>query len=487
MDHLSSLPDDLRVHVLSFLTTKEAALTSVLSKKWRNLFALIPSLDFDDSVFLHPEEGKRERHGILHSFMEFVDRVLALQGDSPIKKLSIKCKTGVSPHVVNRWICKVLDRGVSELNLCLDFEDVYYLPRELFVSSTLVKLILKNDSGGNWWIGSDGTFLPMLKCLDIDSEWILCAGKIEMLLPCFPVLEEIRMSQMEWIDSDVTVSSASLRKICISATGSRSLQNPKSVSFDTPNLLSFTYSDLVAEDYPLVNMETLFEAIIALVVSPEQIKRVRAPDNDLLGHDVVLRFGNVVKLMNGIQNVERLQLHSDTLEVLSLCGESMPVFNNLKKLLITSDKDRGWQAMPVLLRNCPHLEFLLIEGLVHHVTDKCGDACDCIYRKDKGRSLRSCPVKTINIEGFRGTMKEMNMIEHFLDYFPCLKNIKIYIEENGDTELGFDLEVWELVVGMIEEFNEMYSCNVRVLMSDNLRKKWTILGQGSVLSSLLEF
>lgn len=47
--------------------------------------------------------------------------------------------------------------------------------------------------------------------------------------------------------------------------------------------------------------------------------------------------------------------------MLSLCCESLPVFNNVKKLGIKSDADRGWQAIPVLLRNPPHLETLVIE------------------------------------------------------------------------------------------------------------------------------
>jgi len=44
-----------------------------------------------------------------------------------------------------------------------------------------------------------------------------------------------------------------------------------------------------------------------------------------------------------------------------MCCESMPVFNNLKTLGLKSDEGRGWQAVPALLRNCPHLEFLIIE------------------------------------------------------------------------------------------------------------------------------
>ena len=44
-----------------------------------------------------------------------------------------------------------------------------------------------------------------------------------------------------------------------------------------------------------------------------------------------------------------------------MCSESLPVFNNLNSLAIWSGGDRGWQAMPALLRNCPNLETLVIK------------------------------------------------------------------------------------------------------------------------------
>ncbi|KAL9832872.1 F-box protein [Arabidopsis thaliana] len=357
MDRVGSLPDELLSHILSFLTTKEAALTSLLSKRWRYLIAFVPNLAFDDIVFLHPEEGKPERDEIRQSFMDFVDRVLALQAESPIKKFSLKCRTGVDSDRVDGWISNVLNRGVSELDLLIilgmTMEDSYRLSPKGFASKTLVKL--------------------EIGC-GIDISW-----------------------------------------------------------------------------------------------------RVRLPINDGLEDamdNVVLRFGHVGKLMNGIRNVEYLELSADTLEVLSLCCESMPVFKNLKSLAIKSTEGRGWQAMPVLLRNCPHLEFLLIEGLLHHVTDKCGDACDCVPWEDKGRSLTSCPVNMLEIHGFRGTKKEMQMIKHFLDYFPSLKEMDIYADEDGPTNLEAP-GMFEQITQLFTLYDEFYTCDVQFMVRGSLYKKLT--------------
>ncbi|KAH0932546.1 hypothetical protein HID58_009663 [Brassica napus] len=437
MDRLTSLPDELLCHILSFLPTKSAVVTSALSKRWLNLWKLNPNLDIDDSVFIHAEDGKAKREDIRQSFVGFVDRVLAMQGDSPITSFSLKCITGIHPDTVNRWICNVLKRGVSDLSLFTDFtcedteDDSYQLPRELFFSSTLVKLKLRSEHCVDWWWHAKSSSLPMLKSLDMDSDLIFC-GEIEEFIPSFPALEELRMASMEWLEPYVTVSSATLRKLTLHGTGCEEYVNPTSVSFDTPNLLVLSYFDLVAEDYPLED------------------------DDD----DVVLHFGNVVKLMNGIQNV------------LSQCCDTLPVFNNLKFLGITSEEGRGWQAMPALLKNCPRLETIILRGLSHYVTDKCGDACPCISREDKGSSLRSCPVNRIEIQGFLATMKEMTLIKHFLDYFPSLKRLDAVVEDNEPTQLR-NPELSKCVTEMFGLYNKLHpSCSVELMVSPFLQKKW---------------
>ncbi|KAL1189770.1 F-box protein [Cardamine amara subsp. amara] len=465
MDLVSNLPDGVLCHILSFLPTKQAALTSVLSMRWRDLLAFVPYLDIDNSVFLHPEEGKRERPEIIQSFMAFVDRILALQGNSPIKKFSLKCLTGVDSDRVDGWIHNVLGRGVSDLDLLiiLDCEgDNYQLSPKGFECSTLVKLKIDIGIDIGWVAGT--IFLPMLKTLVLDSARI---DTFDILLPALPALEELVLDDVLCYDSDVNISSASLKSLTISKCGSFD-----TLSIDTPSLVYFKYYGYVADDYPVVYMKNLLEAQIIFLLTEEDLRQAREPDDHhLINQAIALGHSNMWKLYHGIRNVWDLYLSPDTLEVLSLCCESMPMFKNLKSLAIESDKERGWQAMPVLLRNCPHLETLLIEGLLQHETDKCGDACDCISREDKGHSLTSCPVKILEIQGFQGTMKEMTMIKHFLEYFPCLKEMEIYVAENEPTALRVP-EVSKFIVQMIEDYTKLSSCNVQLLVRDNLYKNW---------------
>ncbi|KAF2616432.1 hypothetical protein F2Q68_00041758 [Brassica cretica] len=294
MDLVSSLPEEVLCHILSFMSTKEAALTSVLSKRWLSLWTLVPNLDVDDSVFLHPEEGR----------------------------FSLKCKTGIDPDRVNLWIRNVLQRGVSDLELCLDFprfgsdDEDYQLPWEMLESKTLVDLKLTSEFGVDWW-RDQGTLLPMLKSLRIDSGvLVLLSDELEQFVYALPVVEELCLATMVWFDSDETVSSASLRKLTIYAKGFEDFGgDPKGFSFDTPSLVYLDYSDYVAADYPVVNLTSLVEARLNLLVKEDQVELIRAAAPNGEDDVVIQRFRNVSKLMSGLINVEKLSLSADTLEL----------------------------------------------------------------------------------------------------------------------------------------------------------------------------
>jgi hypothetical protein len=50
-DRISALPDELLLHVMYFLTLQEAAQTSLLSRRWQNLWASLMWLNFDAAKF----------------------------------------------------------------------------------------------------------------------------------------------------------------------------------------------------------------------------------------------------------------------------------------------------------------------------------------------------------------------------------------------------------------------------------------------------
>ncbi|CAK7356185.1 unnamed protein product [Dovyalis caffra] len=51
IDKLRDLPDDLLHYIFSFLDTKNAVLTSALSKRWRFFWNSVPHLNFDRESF----------------------------------------------------------------------------------------------------------------------------------------------------------------------------------------------------------------------------------------------------------------------------------------------------------------------------------------------------------------------------------------------------------------------------------------------------
>ncbi|BAT09269.1 Os09g0548034 [Oryza sativa Japonica Group] len=74
------LPDDLVHHVLSFLPAPDAACTSLLSRRWRNLWVSMPCLDIDVSDFHDASQ-----------FDRFMDHVLHLLDDSvPLRSFRLR-------------------------------------------------------------------------------------------------------------------------------------------------------------------------------------------------------------------------------------------------------------------------------------------------------------------------------------------------------------------------------------------------------------
>ncbi|KAJ3690768.1 hypothetical protein LUZ61_019932 [Rhynchospora tenuis] len=78
-DRISELHDSILTHILSYLPTKEAVQTQRLSKRWRNVWAFVPVLDFDNGNFSSDDIYLSRQYTayVQAKFVEFIDAVLA--------------------------------------------------------------------------------------------------------------------------------------------------------------------------------------------------------------------------------------------------------------------------------------------------------------------------------------------------------------------------------------------------------------------------
>ncbi|CAL9224620.1 unnamed protein product [Arabidopsis halleri] len=430
-DSISTLPDEVLGQILSLLPTKLAASTTVLSKRWRNLFPLVHNLDFDPFMVIYPNRTKPATGR--SSYLDFIEDTLILLRDSPIKKFSLNWN---SLKCVNHIIYHVLKRGVLELHLSSSVCQQCLLPE--FFSKTLVKLTLSNGCYYQTKLPPGGVLFPSLKTLSLSLAFFPANAPVD-LYECLlsgPLLEEFNICddhphRAGWVKQ---VSGSSIRRMSIFYR-SHNIKDHSCFVIKTPNLVYLDYSRYVAEDY-VVQFDSLVEASLDLrlwkyydFVPPKALYYGYNPSTDG-------PWGDATKLIAALRNVVTLHLSADSLEVFYSCSKSMPDFNNLVKLSFESHKERGWQVLPLLLKKSPNLETLVIKGLVHKITDECGNVC--VHKKIKAKKrccLLSCRVKVLKIYGYGGRWREMKQMSHFIENLKCLEVVKVKVQVDQQDKL----------------------------------------------------
>ncbi|KAK2995543.1 hypothetical protein RJ640_014940 [Escallonia rubra] len=199
MDRISQLPELIIHHILSFLSGKEAAQTSVLSKTWLSSWSTNPVLDLDETYFgedplswyqENPEtEGKRQK------FMKFLrDTMIRYREHNPrIKRLVLRVNIVNCDMVslADEWIGLALENHVEELDLFIQMRPwrEYALPRVVFTTSLLTELRLRECKLEH--IGINGAIkchaLRILRLVSvITDKWA-----IQNLISSCPLIQEL--------------------------------------------------------------------------------------------------------------------------------------------------------------------------------------------------------------------------------------------------------------------------------------------------------
>ncbi|KAG7610048.1 F-box domain [Arabidopsis suecica] len=325
-DLISKLPEVLLSQILSYLPTKDIVRTSVLSKRWKSVWLLIPGLDLDSSEFPHYD-----------TFVDFMNEFLFFsREENPCLhklKLSIQ-KNENDPSCVTLWTDCVARGKLQHLDVefggrVMEREFWEMMPLSLYICKTLLHLRLYRVLLGNFDQSVDS--LPSLRSMCLEENVYSNEASLESLISSCRVLEDLTIVK---IDDNV-----------------RDRGNSGLV-IDAPILKYLTFNNDQSKSKTISNLGSLVKVTI---LGPIKISSVVGCTEQQMAH----------KFLTGISRVRYLIVSEDMMEVISsyLKEDSLPQFGNLSYL-----KASVWLSsfdfldiLPKLLESCPNLKSIVLE------------------------------------------------------------------------------------------------------------------------------
>jgi len=284
VDRISRLPNEVIAYILSFLPTKDAIATSVLSHRWISLWTFTHALHFPNHCPSFPTK---------ESFVDIMNSVLSQRESKYIKRLSFSIhKNSYIPHLVSSIVSMATTQKVEEIDLSFYHLKVY-LPPQLFTCKTLTVLRLVGTFHLNV---PSHVHLPLLKILHLN---LLCfvndddGGALMRFLSSCPVLEQLFYEEVKFKRTSLFgICVPSLKRLFVRSFDER-------LHINTPLLEYLVIKETKAINYVVENLDKLKEAHIGIHFDYER-KKVRE---------------NIASLFNGIRKTRFLCLDLDATEV----------------------------------------------------------------------------------------------------------------------------------------------------------------------------
>lgn len=379
IDRISELPDSVLHHILSFLTTKYTVQTSLLSKRWRHLWASVPALDLTDESFDRVGDGSREDFDT-HNFENFVDTVLLLRDASDLRSFSLRCYNYFDEGHVHRWIRHATKYNPKVLQIEFPEGVICRLPLGILPCRSLEELSMTLDY--NVELGPP----KIMGCLRrLHIQWAFGEnGLMENLNSSCPVLEDLDLHNCE-LDA-LCISSNTLKRLSIKDCKIGGNEN----LISTPGLVCLTFTNNSA----CTTLENL---------------------SSLLNATVHTTGDHAIKLIRGLANVETLNFscsedyQCELPEELSL----FPMFDNLRSLTLggqcTSDEI---QVVACFLQHSPNLTTFTLNN--REVSSPLSLSRWKVSQKS-GKLTFSCPrLELIEIQCSKRDKKLQELIKYLL-------------------------------------------------------------------------
>ncbi|XP_009611095.2 F-box/LRR-repeat protein 25-like [Nicotiana tomentosiformis] len=179
---IGDLPNDILHRVLELIPIQDAAKTSILSKRWTQIWSTQPHLVFDRHFFQYVSNKDASVASIIHKIL--------MQHTGNILGFHLMSKTHeLSQSDVDQCIIFVSKQGIQKLTLDLAKSNAgkYSLPCRIFTCSTLTHLKLSRCI----FKVPDGTQFPNLVCLELNRSEVdrRRGSEGSLILPMLEILK----------------------------------------------------------------------------------------------------------------------------------------------------------------------------------------------------------------------------------------------------------------------------------------------------------
>ncbi|KAL5708746.1 hypothetical protein ACHQM5_019509 [Ranunculus cassubicifolius] len=421
-DRISSLPDNILQYIISFLPTKYAVGSSVLSTRWKYLWTSIHKFDFYDKLTYSGcksiNYSKRKT-----MFNDFVDQILHVNDVRNIHKFVLTCKGCDAAHF-NEWMSNIMRRKVEELLITVtDFSSrMHSTCRWPFTCESL--RILKINMDGDIEIFPSISF-PSLKVLHLSNiriELPSPQSTSEVSLSC-PVLEDCLLYNLRWWRiKTVNISAPKLQKLNVFEWKDMALQDCE-IKIDAESLRSLKFKTTLVYGYSLLHLSSLVDAEI---IFPRDIKDVN----------------RLVSIFRWISNVRILSFSADCIRTLSHAAvlPHLQSLSHLTHLIVMRGFNMSIRELINFLCNMPNIEILSFPQGLYSFTFK-----------GQGRIIGTTPrcylshLKRIEITWFEWKMEQHRFVKFLMKSITNTETLTIKIAKCApDSPLTWRKRVEEL-------------------------------------------
>ncbi|KAF9619614.1 hypothetical protein IFM89_007935 [Coptis chinensis] len=405
MNRISALPMPIIYHILSFLPTKEVVRTCVISKRWINIWSSVPSFHFTSICFPYTK-----------TFIKFVDSVLFLRDGSDMQNVSLSIVGPIDDVDVSRikeWITYAVRHNVQVLdieNTC--WKNIQLTPH-LFTCESLREFKLLYNSLSlplRIW-------LPSLKVVHLIFVSLKDGQLYEALFSASPSLETLILENCNITSGILTISASQLKNLNLKGNF------PSSIVVSALNLISLKLN--------------ITNSVPVNIIFNGNLKLISDANIDLKGDSSV----STTQLISIVKNVRYLTV--STLFVRSIAVElqkdlatqkcSETPFSNLKWLKIGTlfSKDEVILINHILMHSTEIESIFLVNDV-----GKFGGLKNIAqveqYEVKEGYKYKLSHLKFVEIEGFRGSENEMELVNLFLENAIVLEKMIIFLRKSGE-------------------------------------------------------